>query len=170
RNAGIGILAEGDVDFLTDLQLKNVQIYNSAVSGLMAENAEIHAENLVINNSGQASLHLRDGNYHFLHSTITNYRQQSFRQYPAVFLENLAASGSAPLTVSFHSSIIFGNEKRELLYNIDPSAAFEPYFSHTLMKFTIGDDVEHYDFSNTNTYNNIWLNEEPIFANPKEND
>lgn len=170
KNSGIGILAEGSRESLTDLELKNVQIYNSAVSGIFAENAEIYAENLAINNSGQASLHLKGGKYDFLHASIANYWQQSFRQFPAVYLENISESGPAPLEANFYNSILFGNEKRELLYNAESSAAFEVYFSHTLLKFAIGDDEELYDFSNKETYNNIWINEDPIFADPKNND
>lgn len=169
-NSGIGILVEGRAEALTEIKLKNVQIYNSAISGILAENAQITAENLVINNSGQASLHLKGGKYSFIHSSITNYWRQSFRQFPAVYLENISEAGPAPLEASFYNSIIFGNEKRELLYNSETSAAFDVYFSHTLIKFAIGDDEELYDFSNKEKYNNIWINEEPIFTNPQEND
>ena len=170
RNPGIGILMEGSRETLIDLQLKNVQIYNSAISGIYAENAEITAENLVINNSGGSSLHLKGGKYNFFHSTIANYWQQSFRQFPAVLIENMTETDSSPVEVGFYNSIIFGNEKRELQYNIAPSTPFDAFFSHTLLKFAIGEDSEEYDFSNKDQYNNIWINEEPIFSNPKEND
>lgn len=170
KNAGIGILVEGSETTLTDLQLKNVQLYNSAVSGILAENAEITAENLVINNSGQASLHLKGGKYSFIHVTISNYWQQSYRQFPAVYLENITPTGPAPLQAGFFNSILFGNEKRELLFNAEASAGFDVFFSHTLIKFAIGDDSELYDFNNPGIYHNIWINEEPIFADPKNND
>ena len=170
RNSGIGILVESSEENKTELQLKNVQIYNSAISGILAENAQITAENLVMNNSGGTTLHLRGGNYNFIHSTITNYWQQSFRQSPAVYLENNSGAGPTPLEANFYNSIIFGNEKRELLFNPETSAAFDVYFSHTLLKFAVGEETGLYDFSNKELYDNIWINEDPIFADSRAND
>lgn len=170
KNAGVGILIEGIPDSPTPLQLKNVQIYNSAISGVRAENAEITGENLVINRSGQASLHLTGGKYQFFHATIANYWQQNFREYPALYLENSTEAGPAPLEAAFFNSIIFGNESREIGYNINEAVSFDVFFSHCLIKFSGANDTDPlYDFSNNRIYQNIRLNEEPLFIDPKLN-
>jgi hypothetical protein len=171
KNAGVGILIEGSEATPTPLQLKNVQIYNSAVSGLFAENAEITAENLVINHSGNASVHLKGGKCHFSHSTIVNFKQQGFREYPALFLENKSENGPAPLEASFYNSIIFGNESRELGYHVDETVAFDVFFSHSLIKFERPEEAGPlFDFSNGSIYRNIWLNEDPLFTDIQNND
>ncbi|MCY2687702.1 choice-of-anchor Q domain-containing protein [Salinimicrobium sp. TH3] len=170
RNASLGILAEETLDS-PPIQLKNVEIYNSAVSGIRTEGADILAENLVINNSGQASLYLNGGNHHFKHVSIVNYWSQSFTVAPAVFISNISKEGTVPLEVKFYNSIIFGNENRELGFEIDENGPAEIFFSHSLIKFSQEEvSGEWYDFSNSEIYNNIWLDEDPFFSAPKEND
>lgn len=171
KNAGVGILIEGTAASLTPLELKNVRIYNSAVSGIMAENAEISGQNVVLNRSGQASLHLTGGWHTFMHSTITNYWQQSYREYPALFLENFTEAEPAPLQAAFYNSIIFGNENSELGYNYNDTVPFDVFFSHSLIKFgRINENDPLYDFSNSEIYRNIRLNEDPLLADPIKND
>ena len=171
RNAKIGILSEGTTESPTNVNLKNVQIYNSALSGLRAENSDISAENVVINNSGQSSLYLNGGNYHFKHLSIANYWQQSFRTSPALFISTTSEAGPVPLQAEFHNSIIYGNEKRELEFAIFEGAAADLLFSHCLIKFTSENaSGGFYDFSNEEIYRSIWLNEDPQFVAPKERD
>lgn len=171
RNAGVGVFAEGTTDSPTPLSLKNVQIYNSAVSGIRAINAEISAENLVINNSGQTSLFLEGGSHLFRHTSIGNYWEQSFRIEPAVYISNIGETGPAPVDVAFFNTIIFGNEARELVFNIDESYPAEILFSHTLLKYRETETpAGWYDFSNEEIYRNVWLNEDPLFVAPKKND
>lgn len=171
RNATVGILAESDLNTPTPLDLKNIQIYNSAVSGIRAEGIDLHADNLVINNSGQASLHLTGGNSRFSHASIGNYWQQSFRLAPAVYITNKTEAAPVPLQVRFFNSIIYGNEKKELELDIDPTFPAEVVFSHNLIRFSGESPAgEYYDFGNIEIYNNVWLNEDPLFAAPREND
>lgn len=171
RNAGVGLLAEGTALSPTSVTLKNVQIYNSALSGIRTENTEITAENLVINNSGQASIHINGGKYHFRHLSLGNYWQQSYREAPALFITNLSEEEPSPLKAIFQNSIIYGNETRELGLELDETVPVEVFFSHSLLKFSGGPEPEgFYDFSNTDIYENIWLNEDPLFVAPKEND
>ncbi|MBS3739499.1 MAG: hypothetical protein KGY51_10995, partial [Psychroflexus sp.] len=90
KNATVGILMDSnDGSNTPTLTLKNTQIYNSSNVGLLARTAFIEAENFVVNNSGQASVNLSlGGQYSFKHSTIANYWQNSFRQFPALLIEN----------------------------------------------------------------------------------
>ncbi|NJW51432.1 choice-of-anchor Q domain-containing protein [Salinimicrobium oceani] len=171
KNASVGILVEGNTNSLIPLQLHNVQIYNSAISGILAENADISGKNLVINRSGRASLHLTGGKHSFIHATIVNYWQQNFRDYPALFLENNTTEKAAPLEAAFYNSIIFGNEKKELGFNIDEEVEYDLRFSHSLIKFnSSGENAAWFDFSNENIYSGILINQEPLFINASEND
>lgn len=170
KNASLGLLVEGS-DASTPLALKNVQIYNSTISGLHAEKANIQGGNLVINNSGRISLHLLGGTYDFKHSTFSNYWRQSYRQFPAVYLENSTSEAPADLKATFSNCIIYGNESIELLYDIDEAAAFDLWMSNCLIKFRSGNDPSDplYDFSNPDYYQEIIINEDPLFLNPQKN-
>lgn len=180
RNATVGILAEGDQQNTAPLlQLKNTQIYNSAVNGLRGVGARITAENLVINSSGQASVHLTGGAYEFKHSSLLNYWNEGFRLYPAVLLENEITTATNIYTIPlekalFSNCIIYGNERQELLFNRNETAAFDFEFRNCLFKFEdpSGEFSSEplYDFSDENHYSGIILNENPFFWNVDNND
>ncbi len=181
KNASIGLWVDGipEAGNTPPLLLSNVQIYNSAVNGLLARRGHIDARNLVINNSGQASLHLAlGGSYRFLHASIGNYWGQGYRNYPAVYIENEWESPSRILTAdlqeaTFSNSIIYGNQNLEILFNRNEAAEFNFRLENTLFKFRdhenrfIGNRL--YDFTNEVFYNNILLNEDPLFEDPKKN-
>ena len=57
----------------TSINIKNTQIYNSAHYGILAQNGKIVAENLLVNNAGEAALACTyGGNYTFTHCTFNN--------------------------------------------------------------------------------------------------
>ena len=180
KNAGIGILAEGNSsEAPANLHIINTQIYNSAINGLKGIAANILAENLVINNSGQASLHITGGNYEFRHGTFANYWGQGYRLFPAVLIENelTTASNSRPIGLqkaNFSYCIIYGNERQELHFNYNEQAAFNFTFSNWLLRFE--DEAGNYtgqalyDFNDEDHYREIILNKDPSFWNPRDND
>lgn len=178
KNSSIGLLVEGSMEEpAPTLQLQNSQIYHSSLNGIRATAAKIFAENLVINNSGQASLHAIGGNYIFKHATLVNYWRQGYREYPAVHLQNFKEieNGTEDLDLhlaKFSNCIIFGNEQRELAYKISETAAFNIQFQNCLIQFEDSAEAlnSYYDFSNSNYYQNIILNENPFFWNPLNND
>ncbi len=179
-NATVGILAEGEPGNTTPLlQIKNTQIYNSAVNGLRGVSARVSAENLVVNNSGQASVHLTGGSYVFKHSTIANYWGQGFRLFPALYIENEIQTTNNVKTLPlekalFSNSIIYGNEKQELQFNENENAALNFQFRNCLIRFE--DEAGSfsneplYTFTNETYYSEIILNENPFFWNPLNND
>lgn len=171
KNATVGLLVEGANGTSPLLQLENLQIYNSVITGLRAENANISGENVVINNSGQASLHVKGGAYDFKHATFSNYWRQSYRQFPAVYLQNFNTTDPTDLQASFSNCIIFGNENIELEYDKSEAAAFDISMSNCLIKFNSSENFSDplYDFSNPEYYQNITLNEDPAFLNPQKN-
>ncbi|MEG9326416.1 choice-of-anchor Q domain-containing protein [Salinimicrobium catena] len=180
RNATVGILAEGNQQNTAPLlQLKNTQIYNSAVNGLRGVGARITAENLVINSSGQSSVHLTGGAYDFKHSTLLNYWNEGFRLFPAVLLENEITTATNVQTIPlekalFSNCIIYGNERQELLFNRNESAVFNFEFRNCLIRFEdpsaeFASDLL-YDFTDDSNYSGIILNENPFFWNVDNND
>lgn len=179
KNATVGILMDSnDGGTEPTLTLRNTQIYNSSNVGLLARTGNIYGENLVINNSGQVSLNLSyGGNYIFKHCTFTNYWQNSYRSLPAVLIENLLETAEGiiveDLNVEFSNSIIYGSNNIELLFNISEAAGFDYNFKNSLIKFndTSGSlaSLPEYDFSNSENYQEIILNESPDFYQPQQN-
>tara|TARA_R100001369_G_scaffold75450_3_gene104337 strand:- start:349 stop:1899 length:1551 start_codon:yes stop_codon:yes gene_type:complete len=177
KNGTVGLLMD-DNDGDRTLTLENVQIYNSANSGLLARTGNVYGENVVINNSGQASLSASlGGTYEFNHSTFANYWTNSFRSFPTVLIDNFfeTETGTEPfdLEISFNNCIIFGNEQREIALLKDDGAQFNFNFSNSLIRFEDPNgefsDNPLYDFTNNALYTNSIFNEDPVFQNTEMN-
>jgi len=180
KNATVGVLMDSnDGSNNPTLTLKNTQIYNSSNVGLLARTGFIEAENFVVNNSGQASVNLSlGGRYSFKHSTIANYWQNSFRQFPALLIENQLETQdnlfvSDLVEATFSNCIIYGNERVEVLFNNSDEAAFNFKFENSLLRIDPFNnqllDEPEFDFNNTNLYENIILNESPEFLDTQLN-
>ena len=181
KNSQIGILADGNSGNTNhDLELKNVQIYNSSAVGLYAVNAAVAGENLVVGNSGISNLWLRQGgNYSFTHSTFANYWDQSFRNTPAVQIDNFLETEDELFVAdleaaTFINCIIYGSASRELALTSVASATFNFQFQNTLIRFedTFGDfeGRPNYAFENESLYQDVLLNSIPDFRNIARND
>jgi len=181
KNATVGILMESNDGYQEPtLSIDNTQIYNCSTIGILGRTAHIQAENLVVNNCGQASLFLSyGGKYQFKHTTIANYWQQSFRQFPSVLINNYFVTAEQDtltndlVEASFNNSIIYGNERRELIMNKIDDTDFEVSFKNTLIKFQ---DFENqftdnplYDFVDASIYESVIINEDPNFKAPNDN-
>lgn len=180
KNSTVGILMDSnDGTNNPTLTLKNTQIYNSSNVGLLARTGFIEAENFVVNNSGQASVNLSlGGQYTFKHSTIANYWQNSFRQFPALLIENQLETQDnlfvADLVeATFSNCIIYGNERVEVLFNRSEDAAFNFKFENTLLRIDPFNtqllEQPEFDFDNTALYENILLNQSPEFLDTQLN-
>tara|TARA_Y100000385_G_C13107528_1_gene649219 strand:+ start:1254 stop:2831 length:1578 start_codon:yes stop_codon:yes gene_type:complete len=179
KNSTVGILCEGNQEDFSKLNITNTQIYNSSNFGILGRATSIFGENLVINSSGQSSFAgTYGGRYNFVHSTITNYWNKSFRQFPAILLNNyiINEDNSVQLnaleTADFTNTIIFGNDNLELLLDNNNDATFNFKFTNCLIKFSDPNNnfnTEEYDFDNTNYYENIRVNEDPEFLDPFQN-
>ena len=174
KNASVGILMDSN-DGDETLTLKNVQIYNNAISGILARTGNVYGENVVINDSGQNSLSLSLGGiYTFKHSTFGNYWTNSFRSFPTVQIQNflqLSATEAAVanLSATFTNCIIYGNDRRELgLSRVDDTAVlFDVNFTNSLIRFEDpnGDftDDPLYNFEDEILYTNSVFNVDPVF-------
>jgi hypothetical protein len=175
----VGILMDSN-DGDRTLTLTNVEIYNAANVGLLARTGNVYGENLVINNCGQTALSASlGGTYNFNHCTFANYWTNSFRSFPAVQIDNVLQVSETEVVVAdlieanFTNCIIYGNERRELGFVVEPSAAFNYNLTNTLFRFEDpnGDFTDNplYDFNNTALYTNTVLNIAPMFQDTQNN-
>jgi len=188
KNASIGILMDSN-DGGTDptLTITNTQIYNSSAYGILARTGNVFGENIVINNAGISSLYCSfGGTYNFDHCTFANYWNSSFRDTPSVFIDNIFAvrDGNGTVTeileedlleANFTNCIIYGSQNLELeLLKGEEGKNFNYNFKNSLIRFNDFnnqfDDNELYNFTNTNLFESIILNEDPDFKEPSDNE
>ncbi|MGV8814661.1 MAG: right-handed parallel beta-helix repeat-containing protein [Gelidibacter sp.] len=182
KNATIGILAENNPNpIIPKLTIKNSKIYHSSNFGILGRATSITAENLVINNAGQSSFAgTYGGSYNFTHCTIANYWSNSFRQFPALYLNNFliredeSTVTNALTAANFNNCIIYGNNNPEFLLEEEEGAAFNFKFTNCLIKFKDSNNKytsdPNYNFDNTTLYANVVFNEDPNFKDPKKNE
>ena len=177
RNATVGILNESRTNTGNpNLRLSNTQIYNSSAVGLLNRFSTVVASNTVINNAGQFSLLIQlGGSYDFTHCTFANYWRGT-RTTPAVFIDNTLLNGTvleigALTQANFTNSIIYGLQREELLFNRDDAVEFNYNFKNTLIRFDNDfgdfDTSPFHDFTDTSTYQNVIISEEPSFLDPR---
>lgn len=181
KNATIGILAENNPNAnIPKLTIKNSKIYHSSNFGILGRATSITAENVVINHAGQSSFAgTFGGSYNFTHCTIANYWSNSFRQLPALYLNNFLildddSTVTNPLTAAnFNNCIIYGNDNPEFLVEEEEGASLNFKFTNCLIKFRDNNNRfasdPNYDFSNPSLYSNVVFNEEPDFKDTKNN-
>ncbi|MCB4800137.1 hypothetical protein [Neotamlana laminarinivorans] len=182
KNATIGILSDGNpTETNNKLSISNSQIYNCSSFGLYGRNTSIEAKNLVINNSGLSSFAgTIGGKYNFTHSTLVNYWNSSFRQYPAILLNNfvLDEDGNAAIAslteANFNNCIIYGNDNPEFLIEEieDDTTDFNFKFTNCLIRFSDTNNNytgDNYNFDDVTHYENIIFNENPDFKDTVNN-
>ncbi|WP_188051249.1 hypothetical protein [Flavobacterium sp. GP15] len=169
KNASIGLLIQNN-DGSTVL-IKNTQIYNSTNYGILAQTAKIDAQNVVINNSGQANLACTyGGDYTFTHSTFNNNWNSS--QQVSVYISNYI-TGAIPevkdlTAATFNNCIIYGSYSNEMSLNKKTGATFEYKFNNCLLKFDntnpkFATNPDYQFFADPLHYNGIILNKDPKF-------
>lgn len=176
KNATVGILSDGNPNAATEkLKITNSQIYNSSNFGILGRNTSITAENVAINNSGQSSFAgTLGGTYNFTHSTIANYWNNGFRQFPSVLLNNFVTDEDnnailADLTeANFNNCIIYGNDNPEILLDEieDAAVTFNFKFTNCLIRFEDSNNNftgDNYNLENTSIYENNIFNQDPDF-------
>lgn len=185
KNASVGIIMDsiGSISSPT-LTIKNSQLYNHANYGILGRETNILGDNIVINNVGFSSLACTiGGTYNFTHSTFANYWNNSLRQFPSVlvnnfftyFLEGQEIIETRDLVeANFTNCIIYGSNNIELILDNVEGSQFNYNFRNSLIKFddfnNNFDGFPEYDFSDSNHYQNVIINEDPDFKNPNEND
>lgn len=178
KNATVGVLSDGNPNAVNNkLNITNTQIYNSSAFGILGRNSSILGENVVINNAGQSSFAgTFGGKYNFTHCTIANYWNTSFRQFPALLLNNflLDENNTATLTdlteANFNNCIIYGNDNPEFLLDEieDDGVAFNFKFTNCLIRFDNSNENltgDNFDLDDITHYEGNIYNEDPNFLN-----
>jgi len=140
KNAVVGLLMQrstATVNTTPAVALSNCQIYNCSQYGILASNAAITGNNVVINNAGRAGLALTlGGNYSFRHSTFGNYFN-SYQQVPVAvndYVETDAGNITENLTANFDNCIIYGSGNVGLSMERRGDKPFSSRFNHCLIK------------------------------------
>lgn len=179
KNAAVGILCEGDQNSANGkLNISNTQIYNSSNFGILGRATSINGENVVINNSGQSSFAgTFGGKYNFTHSTLVNYWNTSFRQFPSVLINNFLVDADNNVITNnleeanFNNCIIYGNDNVEFLLENENGSDFNFKFTNCLLRFN-NDNLSgtgNYIFTDSDLYENNLFNGTPDFKLPFEN-
>ena len=179
KNSTAGIVSEGNQEDVSKLIITNTQIYNASNFGILGRATSITAENLVINNCGQAAFAgTYGGRYQITHATLANYWSNSFRQFPSVIMTNYYIDEdntvfTNPLeSANFTNCIIYGNDNPELILDKNNDADFNFKFTNSLIRFDDPFDnfsEPQYDFDDSNLYENCIFNEAPGFLNTQQN-
>lgn len=161
------------------LKISNTQIYNCTTVGLWATTSNIEGKNIVINNCGQAALYLTlGGKYNFYNSTFANYWSQSYRDFPTALIENKLETSDNILVsdleeANFYNCIIYGADQMELLFSKSDQAAFNYKFENCLIRFNDFNQIfvnnPLYDFEDTDHFEQVILNEDPVFFDASKN-
>lgn len=182
KNSTVGILSEGNQNAVDDkLTITNSQIYNSSNFGILGRASSIRAENIIINASGQSSFAgTLGGKYNFTQCTIANYWNNSFRQFPAVFLNNYVTDennlpvGNDLIEANFNNCIIYGNDNPEIGFDNVSDILFNFKFTNCLIRFQDNSgnfsSDDNYLISNGDLYDSCIFNSDPDFKLPFEND
>ena len=181
KNGGIGILVDSiGTNSSPTLLIKNTEIYNNSNYGILGRNTNIEGENIVIGNAGQASLACTfGGSYKFTHATFANYWQNSFRQLPAVLINNFntyttnnneeIVEPSDLNSANFLNCIIDGNNNIEFLLDKVDGAIFNYNIENSIIKFNDFNNsltnIDELDFNDTSHYQNNILNGKGDFKN-----
>jgi hypothetical protein len=131
----------------------------------------------VFGNAGQSVFYGNmGGNYTFRHCTFANYWDWSFRDKPAVWIDNYQPieSGNAysyPLEQAlFDNCIISGDHPIELLLDPLESTDFQFQFNNSLLQYDNPTGVSAnnplYSFDNSSLYKDVVINGFPDFKAP----
>jgi hypothetical protein len=171
KNATAGLLIQNNTG--TPVVLKNTQIYNCSNYGILAQNAKINGENLVINNAGQAGLACSyGGNYTFTHCTFHNNWPSSQQVSVSVSNYSLNALPEAKdlTAATFNNCIIYNSYSNALSLTKKTGILFAYQFNNCLIKFTASSNNPDYQFTTDPAhYNNILLNKDPKFLKASQN-
>ncbi len=148
--------------------IKNSIFHTHQEFGIYAINAKVQAENLVLNNCGEADFGIyKGGSYTILHSTLANYWSlNSAMPALALFATNEYNNGTstetAPLTLEISNSIIYGKKENSIVFKLVAGQVFNYKIENSLLKYS--SDAGFVFEANPNIIATI-KNEDPKFIN-----
>ena len=183
KNGIIGILVDSiGSNTNPTLTIKNTEIYNNSAYGILAREANIVGENVVIGNTGQASLAATvGGTYNFTHCTFSNFWNKSFRDLPAVVVNNHFTKANGEIgtrnlqAANFTNCIIDGNNNIEfVLDKVADGSTFNYQIENCMIQFedfnNTYSNTNELNFDDTSHYQNNILNGKTHFRDPSKND
>lgn len=141
-----------------DLRMTNTIINHVSSFGLYALNASVYGSNLVIGECGASNVALfYGGSYEFVHCTFANHWRSFFsnRRLPALYVAdyfiNIDSTGEEVLFLNdsnfekaaFMNTIIYGNERHELVLDSYEGNRLNVLFDHCLTRI----DREKLDYT-----------------------
>lgn len=186
KNGIVGILVDsiGSSNSPT-LAIENTEIYNNSSYGILARQASISGNNVVIGDAGQVSFAgTIGGDYRFTHSTFANYWNNSLRQLPAVLINNFFSftdengqeiAETRDLTgANFINCIFDGNNDFEFLLDRLDGSTFNYLITNSLIKFApTSEDIRNIpemNFEGNVFYRDNIINGFPDFRDRQNND
>ena len=152
------------------LRIRNTQIRNMQLAGLFAQGSYVESENTAIVNCGQHAIILAlGGRYDFRHLTVANYYNIDIRNTPSVLINNYYedVDGNIQLRefdeLYFGNSIIYGNNREEIGFDIYEGTAVDFTFDHCLIRATELD-------TSSSAFVNTLVNEDPLFYDTGKHD
>jgi len=119
RNAEISVRLAGSAIDQPDILMFNVSLMHNSVSSLVASDAHVLAVNSLFSHSGFSVVSLTEGGiYDFIHCTMANRWEYSFRSEPVMFIGK--GAGALP-EVSVVNTAITGTLNNELFIDAVPS-------------------------------------------------
>ncbi len=167
KNADIGILIDSVQNLNPQLSIHNSVIEHHSYAGIFAQASNIFATNCLISDCGWYNIALtRGGNYNFYHCTIGNY-WKGIRNTPAVYLNNYYKLNETVYLYDlenayFGNCIIWGNRETETIADgyTEQGVLFNYKFDNCILKI---DPESNINTEDINHYNNIILNNDPLF-------
>jgi hypothetical protein len=170
RNGKVGIQVDTVVNSNPTLKIDNSIIENMSIAGIFAQGSKIRATNCIVSNCGQHAVILSiGGDYEFLHSTIGNYWNDTYRSTPSLILSNYYIDEHEVIQLRplvnahFGNCIIYGNNEEEFLLDKNAGAAFNFKFEYCLLKTALST-------TNATNYDHCKVNMDPLFTNTELND
>lgn len=177
KNATVGILVSGNTGLnnaTADLNLENVQIYNSANAGILAQTGYISGNNVVINYAGSSALYCNyGGKYNFTHSTFNNNWSgtNKFALRIDNFIEGANPVTQALVETKFENCIIYSTNQSGLaLSREDDGLPFAPTFTKCVIKLSDNSTINNNPlYSFISDISNIKRNANPNFIDANQN-
>ena len=149
--------------------LKNTIIHTNQEFGILGINATVNAENLVMNNCGQACIGIfKGGNYNILHSTIANYWDLNgalpgFGIYATNEYVNGTTTELGALNLNLKNSIVYSDKSTAIQFKPISGQTFTYFIENSLLKYEAQNAGFNFD-GNTSVVNSI-QNQDPKFEN-----
>lgn len=149
--------------------IKNTIIHTFQTHGILAVASTLKAENMVMNNCGEADLALqKGGSIDLTHCTLANYwRQNSALPSYGILAANewKNAAGTAEygaLSLNVRNSIIYGDKETAVMLKPTTGQTFNYLFDSSLLKYSTNSG---FNFDGNPWVINSIKNEAPLFTN-----